>query len=199
MRTLCSIPAAFLLAASTVCSEAVAQTEVAAGAPAAVPSPALRATTTVLPARIEPREPPLSRRTWYGWQSITADGLATAMIMGGSGWTLAGIGTYVLGGPIIHLTHGHVLRSVGSLGLRIGAPLMGVVVGCSASARSESSCDIGALVGSLVGLAAASAVDASFAYDAEPHRPMPATASASIAPTFVATRHGGTIALQGVF
>lgn len=76
---------------------------------------------------------------WYGWQTLVADGLALGVAGLGLGLdagdtsttvlSLAATG-YVLGGPLVHLGHGDAMKGLGSLGLRVGAPLVsGVVFG----------------------------------------------------------------------
>ena len=75
---------------------------------------------------------------WYGWQLLIVDGLVLGAA--GLGFALAEdsseaiLGTaavgYALGGPTVHWAHGHTMKGVGSLGLRLGIPLAsGVVFG----------------------------------------------------------------------
>jgi hypothetical protein len=118
-----------------------------------------------------------STSNWYGWQTLITDGAALGIALlatdasSNSQTTLAvlaGGGSYLLGAPIIHAAHGRLGVGVGSLGLRVGAPIAGAMVGatlegCGAFAGEEDpdSCDRPMLVGFGLGVAAAIAVDAS--------------------------------------
>ena len=45
-------------------------------------------------------------------------------------WFLgAGLATYALGGPIVHCVHGQYARSAASLGVRVGMPIAGLLLG----------------------------------------------------------------------
>jgi hypothetical protein len=67
---------------------------------------------------------PTSR--WYGWQTLIADGaaLVTTPIA-----PLGGFVLYCTGSPIVHLAHGNVKNAGASLGLRVGAPTLGGLIG----------------------------------------------------------------------
>lgn len=76
-----------------------------------------------------------SDRPWYGWQTLTTDGVAVgAMVSIGlvRDWGVAGalglVGTssYLLGAPIIHAAHGRWGAAFGSLGLRTVPILLSV-------------------------------------------------------------------------
>jgi hypothetical protein len=124
-----------------------------------------------------------SETVWYGWQTLTADaasialaGLSLASDGRGSeqAFGVTAVSAFVLGAPIIHAAHGNWGRGAGSLGLRVGMPALGLVVGVlvgSALPRSNtgtpsdvdnalSNVAYGALVGTLVAAACASAIDA---------------------------------------
>ena len=75
------------------------------------------------------------RRTkiWYGYQTLAVDALAVGMMWVGLerkaktlGW--AGVGTYMLGAPLVHLAHGGSRTPLKSFGLRL-VPAVIVVVG----------------------------------------------------------------------
>ena len=77
--------------------------------------------------------PPLERE-WYGWQGLVFDAAAIGIFVGG--WavddgTIVGAGwfTYVLGAPITHWAHGNVGRGFGDIGMRVGIPVAGFLVG----------------------------------------------------------------------
>ena len=103
---------------------------------------------------------------WYGWQTLTTDAAAlTLVIVGGAldeplllGGSFA---TYVLGGPIVHATHGNWGRATLSLGARVGVPLLGIATGVGLEDCSGGEfCGFGgALIGGIVGLAGAVAID----------------------------------------
>ena len=101
------------------------------------------------------REPRFEPR-WYGWQTLMVDGAAILIASDVS------VPIYVLGGPIVHWSHGNVGRGFGSLGLRVGAPLLlaaAFVGGCDGN--GDVGClGLGALMGLLLGAGAAIAIDA---------------------------------------
>jgi hypothetical protein len=79
-------------------------------------------------------------RVWYGWQTLTADGISA--LVGGTGivTSLKGVGaaeglmavgfaSFELNGPVIHLANGQWKRAAGSAGLRWGLPAAGLVLG----------------------------------------------------------------------
>ena len=79
-------------------------------------------------------------REWYGLPTLVIDVAALGVFVGGvlaadhhsdaSGpLVLAGLGGYVVGGPIVHLTQHRVGMMFASLGLRVGAPLAGMGFG----------------------------------------------------------------------
>lgn len=100
------------------------------------------------------REPRFESR-WYGWQTLMVDGAAILIASDVS------VPIYVLGGPIVHWSHGNVGRGFGSLGLRVGAPLLlaaAFVSGCDGD--GDMGCLGEALIGLLLGSGAAIAIDA---------------------------------------
>jgi hypothetical protein len=103
----------------------------------------------------------------YRWETALAD---TATIVVGiaasksnaSGVFVAG---YLLGGPLVHLANDHAGRAATSLGLRLGLPLLGLLVGaeighsqCDADCDNDADIALAAL-GTLTGMIAASAID----------------------------------------
>jgi hypothetical protein len=74
----------------------------------------------------------------------------------------------VLGGPIVHWAHGHVARGFGSLGINLGMPLVGSLVGLGVGS-TWSARVAAAGVGAAIGLVAALVLDVSLlAYDELP-------------------------------
>ncbi len=117
----------------------------------------------VAPARLAyvAAEPP-PRRTaaaeqathWYGWQILIVDlaaiTLASASLGVGSttGYYTAG-GLQLLGGPIVHWSHGRVGAGFGSLGLRVLVPAGAAALG---SMKGTTGLLVGASLGSLVAM-----------------------------------------------
>jgi hypothetical protein len=117
---------------------------------AAALAASLLITGLVLPARAETTEgePPGGFGRWYGWQTLTTDGLAMGMTLGsfayngdGNVVTLLGLGTFALGAPVVHAFHGRFQYAFGSLALRVGLPLLALGV-----ASSECSGECGGLI-----------------------------------------------------
>lgn len=124
-------------------------------------------------------EPP--SRTWYGWQTLVADGASLTAFAGAmalyrpssgatqdlsAGLLVLGASGYVLGAPALHLAHDAPWRAAGSLGLRLGLPGAGLLAGlalaprCSGSLRClDEGLEAGA-VGTLLGVVGAIVVDA---------------------------------------
>ncbi|HEU4405157.1 MAG TPA: hypothetical protein VFS43_07690 [Polyangiaceae bacterium] len=155
-------------------------------------------------------EPPPPRVEWYGWQTIATDLAAVAFVGAGAsdeedgGVALLGLGTYLLGAPIVHAANGQFGKGVASLGLRVGVPVAGALGGLmlgSATCReddgwNENVCPLGqAALGSLLGILAASTLDAAVLAKKEV-RPRPAV---SIAPAVLPTPRGTSFGLTGTF
>jgi hypothetical protein len=155
-------------------TDSTASAETAAPAPV---EPALPATKSAppLPAPVEPAATPAP--AWYGTETLLVDAAALGLLIVGASvggatrdtkvseaFALAGLGTYVLGGPIVHLAHDRPYAALGSLGLRVGAP---VVAGFVGMAIEQSSCSpgtwfcglAGLLLGGTVGVIGAVAID----------------------------------------
>jgi hypothetical protein len=172
-------------------------------------------------ARVDVADKAPAETVWYGWQTLTTDAASLAL----AGLSLASDGpgservfgvtaasAFVLGAPIVHAAHGNLGRGVGSLALRVGMPALGLVVGVLVGSalptsntgtfsdldNAVSNIAYGVLVGTLVGAAGASAIDAG----ALAREKLPATsreASASrgalrplqMTPTFAVARERG--------
>jgi hypothetical protein len=142
------------------------------------------------------------RRTWYGWQTLALDGIAIAATTAGvveerGALAGAGIAGYFFGAPVVHFAHGNWGRGFGSLGLRVGGPLDGAIIGGLVGPK-QTNCAMlcgpgpGAIVGAGVGAVSAMALDAAFlAYDREPAR-----MSVAVVP---AADDGGQLVLSGSF
>jgi hypothetical protein len=78
--------------------------------------------------------PTATESHWYGYQTLITDGTAATMLAlgalleGDRGVPLIalGVATYAGGGPIVHLAHGRPWAALGSLGVRVGIPGVGL-------------------------------------------------------------------------
>jgi hypothetical protein len=186
--------AAVLLASLSITSSALAD-----DAPAAEKTPA------------EPR--------WYGYQTLTLDGVALGVTAAGvaqkSTLPAVGLVTYVVGAPIVHVVHGHGIKALADLGLRVGAPiggaLAGAIIGVAVLPRSADAFDglanmyYGFVVGGLLGIGSAVAVDAAFlAREDAPKKDKADDASRTSAsvqwtPTVAPSPGGATAGVVGTF
>lgn len=166
---------------------AVKSAEWQAGAVTAAPQPKPTVSSRKGKAKSEPESKPVRPITrWYGYQTLIADGLATAswtaaIVVSASSdrhteapGTLLGIGfaTYMVGAPVIHFVHRHVAVGFLSMGLRLGLPLAGAglaLVTCSDG--GDYACLGPAFLGFTAGLTIPIVLDASvFSYDKRPRR-----------------------------
>lgn len=82
-------------------------------------------------------------RSWYGWQVLIADGVATGLIVTAAATEsrpvfTVGIVSYALAAPAVHVLHDRPLPGVGSLALRVALPgLFGLIGYGSVSCRSD--------------------------------------------------------------
>ena len=151
-----------------------------------------------------PVPPARARGAWYGGTVLMFDGAMIATTVGcasltdSEGCQLPVYG-YLLGGPIIHGRHHGWGRAFASLGLRLGLPLAGLFFGLGTSGDGLSA--IGpAAVGAGVGVIAAIAIDASWAYDDAPPPTSPVSPPPlAFSPALSLGRGGGAIGLQGRF
>jgi hypothetical protein len=134
-------------------------------------------------------------RHWYGWQTLLVDGAALGFIAAGLSkgeYVLFGVGTYLVGPPIVHATHGRADAAFGSFGVRLLLPptaalLFGFGLGAAACPRESSGDCTGsmALAGFVSAMAVATTLDAAlFAIAKE----QPSSASLTVVP--VGAQHG---------
>ena len=159
---------------------------------------------------------------WYGYQTLATDGAALAfggLSAGTDGRTpreifgTLALGSYLAGAPIVHLSNGHPLKALASLGLRaaapVGAGLVGGIIGAAAATNDGFLGNLGGTIegmaiGVMVGAVAASALDAAvIARDTVPNEPPP-PAAATLSPTINVTRDQNnaartTFGVVGVF
>lgn len=128
--------------------------------------------------------PPEPERSWYGWQTMIPVGTAYAGAVAlvalketREGWPFAALlGVALLSGPTVHLAHGEGIRAAGSLGLNLGLPLAGGLLGaavvCAAQAcsgKGNIGFYAGFFMGGVLGLVAANVIDISvLSFDQQP-------------------------------
>jgi hypothetical protein len=88
------------------------------------------------PIALQPRPlpeaaPPAGARTWYGWQIMLAD--AASFLCVGATEQEACLAGFALSGPVVHTLHGNPGRGIVSLGLRVGLPIIGGLIGSAAA------------------------------------------------------------------
>jgi hypothetical protein len=145
----------------------------------------IASTTSAAAAEETPETPTLDDPTWYGWQTLLADGAAAALVAGGlasgrSVVTAAGVASFALTPGVIHGVHGHPGKAAGDIAVRIGSPIVcAVVLGLAGAllgrttapshygpaddvspSGAETGLTLGGLIGLGVGVVAASAIDA---------------------------------------
>ena len=114
---------------------------------------------------------------WYGWQTLSLDGLllvgGVAMLpLSNSRSDLAEsllwvpVVGFAVGGPAFHLIHREPWRALGSFGLRAGLPVLGGAIGiglvatCPPAEGDYGNCGLGELIiGAATGVVAASLID----------------------------------------
>lgn len=137
---------------------------------------------------------------WYGWEILIIDASAITLFSmvafdpdNREPWFWAGATTGWLGGPIVHAAHGNWGRATGSLGMRIGAPFLGTLIGASMQECSHSCGPNEALLGYAIGAVAAATIDiAVFAHESEEPAP-------SAVPVVSFNERGGAIGVAGRF
>lgn len=86
---------------------------------------------------------------WYGWQTLSLDaaalGLGVVSFATHDGHETAGavlawtaLSTYAFGAPAVHLLRGHDGKALGSLGLRVGVPVLAASI--ASIGRDEEKC-----------------------------------------------------------
>jgi hypothetical protein len=149
-------------------------------------------------------------RVWYGWQVLAADGALlglTAVALAGDAEDLGQLSLlgFFVAGPLVHRAHAGGSRALASLGMRLGLPVVGAIIGVSTATCSpdEWLCGVGeAAIGMATGMAVAIAIDSIWAY--EDSTPMPAPtrpprASWSVTPTVKVSETSAGIGLAARF
>jgi len=157
---------AFLIAGSlSVGSLAHADEPAPAPAPAPVAAPPVPPADATWRGRVDHQE----ETSWYGWQTLLADGTSllvlpiAAGVSQSSALGVVAVGGYFLAPPFIHGAHGRWGMFAASLGLRVVVPVIGGLLGAAADGdcRGELCIPVGAVIGVVSGVLAAVALDAS--------------------------------------
>lgn len=178
----------------------VAPTPVAAGAVGVRPSetpPAVAAPYTTV-SEVHASAAP---RRWYGWQIIIADVTSSVVLVTlvhkAEGYTLL---PYLVLAPSVHVANGNPVTALASVGLRVGMPIVGLLIGAAFAGGcngSSEECLVGPAYGMLIGMVGAMVVDASvLAYDEPRHERRKAS---TLAPTVAVDGRGARIGLAGSF
>lgn len=197
----------FVLASGTGAGPVFAQQ------PAGEPAPPA-GTTTVAATPVQAKAPDA---TWYGWQMLFGFGASDASLLcaliasqvGGqpSGWVQAGLIGHLVTGPVVHWAHGNVVKGFASLGLTLGAGIVGAAAGVGLGAAANTTCDGGSVcvppgivygffIGMGLGVVAANVVDVLVLAREAPPRGAD-HASLSLVPLL--TPQGGGLAAIGKF
>jgi hypothetical protein len=147
----------------------------------------------------EPASPPQTVDGSYRLQIAAVDaGVIAAFAIGHNNGTVDSLAllTYVVGAPIVHLVHDQPTSAVESAGLRLGLPLVGILLGSKLAADPnypDSDAPIaGAALGAVVGAVVASALDIGVLAKHE--------TGPRVGPAIAPTAHGGmTFGLSGSF
>ncbi len=151
---------------------------------------------------------------WYGWQTLSVDGIALGVTL--TGWAtvsastpgssplgsvVLGVGLtgYALGPPLVHLAHGRWVTALVDAGIRLTAPIIAGAIGSVIDlASNPNQCQdasgpcgpfVGAGVGAVVGYAGAVAFDAVFlAREPGPSATQPSTMQPSTTPEDIFAR-----------
>ena len=182
--------------------------------PAAPASP-LRGASTAIPGEQAEELPKKAiPGDWYGYETLLVDGaglgLGAGTVAGGIPLGIAGLATYVLGGPIVHAVHGQGGKVGIDLAVRLGAPAVGMAtgaaIGCAMFSCSKGDfAGFGAMilggVGAGVGVLTAIVIDAAVLAN-EPGLPAKTKSwngKATFTPQVSALPGGGSVGVGGAF
>lgn len=172
--------------------------------PSALPEAPVSTPSVTLPPQERENLPPPERR-WYGWQTLSIDGAATAMGLAAlalvssdgatrsdgiaDGLLLGGAVAYGAGGPTVHLIHRHPWQALGSFGMRAGLPIVSGALGrltetCPPPDGSDyGNCGLGGLlIGASAGALLAIVLDNSLLAWEQPRSEVEEQASFGLAP-----------------
>ncbi len=197
----------FLVAAIVALSCQLALAAPSEPAPATFSPPGLTPATEPAPV-----EQPGTKSYWY--QTLGADSVALVFMVAavsnnGEPTLTLGLGTYLLGAPIIHAAHGRPGRALASVTMRVGLPFVGAMIGAALEPKPncgpnvdyyECGDDEGpsgeVILGALLGVVGASVIDATVMADGDAPTVKP---QRTLAPTARATHGGVALGLSGTF
>jgi hypothetical protein len=141
----------------------------------------------------EPVDPP-TKHHWYGWQILTADAISVALFAAGASGESAelmvlGVVSYALTPGVIHGGHGRAGAAFGSVGLRLGAPVLGAMAGLD-----DRNYD-GAIAGFFLGMAGAVVIDVALLS----HESVPEKKRSALMVQVAPVRGGATAGVFGSF
>jgi hypothetical protein len=149
---------------------------------------------------------PGTESVWYGWQPLLGDAAAVGLVSLGlrgqsKAATLAGLGVFALASPMIHASHGSEWRAAVSLGLRVGLPLGGALLGLALDSncgQEEEFCGLaGFALGGLAGTVTAVLLDDGVLSWEE--KPLPRTFLRRLSPALALKGNQRFFALRGTF
>jgi hypothetical protein len=114
----------------------------------------------------------------------------------------AALAVYGLGAPVVHVAHGRYGVALGSLGLRVGLPVLGgLVTWKMAGCAGGDLCGLAAIPGAVFGAASAIAIDASaLAWERlGAERPSDSSSAPSVSAVVHPRGSGGSVSLAGRF
>lgn len=153
-----------------------------------------------------PPEPDRPVVASYRGTTLAFDGIALGLVVAADAadapfLAVLGAGTYVVGAPIAHMTNQRYGRAAASMAMRVGLPLLGLIIGdnlprdCGPSGDCNGS-PVALYLGFAAGVVTASAVDAIFLADGDPK---PSQPKATWAPVAGPTRDGFALGIAGQF
>jgi hypothetical protein len=151
------------------------------------------------PAVATPVAPPPGEPS-YRFQTATVDGIAIglmtlALSAKNDGAAYLGVGTYLLGSPIVHIVHDRPGRAAGSFGLRVLLPFVGGMIGDKQGGCHGDVCDTGySALGVFTGMVAATVLDTMWLAEGDEAPPR-----ASWSPTVSAGHAGVSLGVTGSF
>jgi hypothetical protein len=134
---------------------------------------------------------------WYGWQTLTSDGTTlaatgiTALAFKAEGYApaIVFLAGYLVPSPIIHAAHGNGIAALGSVGLRVGMPGLGILAGAAIGSGLLEQFAWAVVLGG-IGAAGAIAIDAAVLGYEDVPSPSPSSPPQGSAPRVL--QFGGT-------
>lgn len=162
----------------------------------------------------------VTTKRWYGWQTLAADAVPASLFLATipvhedqeyAFWVLGSVG-FLSGGPIVHLANRQPLTALGSFGIRLVFPVIGIASGatdfndeaCGSQPDNSDAgdrCADGMVLGGLVGAAIASTIDATLlATERQRHRRDGMEArEATLVPSLQVRSGGARLSLRATF